>query len=292
MQPNKRVSTKHEHENHRSNILVRRRIWFPGLVFFSGFLFLICQTAYSQASYENRRIEKIDVSLGGNDTNTSAAEQFRLIARDAVGPKYAAVKVRDALQALYDTKKIASVTVEATDAGADGVNLRFIIKRKTQAEKVVVQIGNKDGDPVTEQELLFKLNLLAPGTPITEQTLRNNADIILDYLRERGFYKSEVTYTQQPLQNDNEVGVTFRVAPNAQAKVESFKVNIQGYDTAKLTASLKLHTGELYSRDRLNKDIDAIRGVLRKDEFLAPELDEPRVRYDSDSNSISIELTG
>ena len=59
-----------------------------------------------------------------------------------------------------------------------------------------------------------------------------------------------------------------------------------------MTASLKLHTGELYSRDRLNKDIDAIRGVLRKDEFLAPELDEPRVRYDSDSNSISIELMG
>ncbi len=116
-----------------------------------------------------------------------------MIARDKLGETYSAVKVRDAIDALYKTKKIVSVKVEASPVGERNVNLRFFIKRKTQAEKVVINIGNTVGDKVTEQELLLKLNLLNPGTSITEKTLQDNADSILIYLRERGFFNAEVT---------------------------------------------------------------------------------------------------
>ena len=53
------------------------------------------------------------------------------------------------------------------------------------------------GEPVTEQELMFKLNLLDPGTPITDQTPQNNANVILEYLRDRGYYNAEVTYLRR-----------------------------------------------------------------------------------------------
>ena len=79
--------------------------------------------------------------------------------------------------------------------------------------------GTVGDDKITEQELLLKLNLLNPGTAITDQTLRSNADAILVYLRERGFFNSEVSYTTQPTTSDTEVNVTFQVTPNAQAKV-------------------------------------------------------------------------
>lgn len=247
---------------------------------------------FSQNKYEKHRIAKVDISIAGAETNSQLIEQYRPIVRDAVGTEYSSARIRDAIEALYRKKKIDTVTVVAALDAAGDVDLLFNIKRKTQAEKVSIVIGKTDGDSVTEQDLLFKLNLLTPGTAITEQTLRNNADQILDYLRERGFYQSEAVYARRALQNENEVGVTFTVTPNAQAKVDIFKIDILGYSKPLPPKLLKLKKGELYSRERLVADVARIKGQLKKDKFLAPELDEPKVTYDSDTNTISIALAG
>ncbi|MEO8041227.1 MAG: POTRA domain-containing protein, partial [Acidobacteriota bacterium] len=157
---------------------------------------------------------------------------------------------------------------------------------------VTIELPEDDESKITEQELLFRLNLLDPGTAITEQTLQNNADLILDYLRDRGFFKAEVTYSQRPLESETEVGVTFRVIPNAQATVQAFNINIEGFDNAKLIEKVKLQPGEPFSRERLMADIEIIRGLLRDEDYLAPTLEEPRVVYEGEKNSITITLTG
>ncbi|MEO6655774.1 MAG: POTRA domain-containing protein [Pyrinomonadaceae bacterium] len=251
-----------------------------------------CFAALAQNKYEKHRIAKVDVSILGAGTNSPAFEQYRVIVREAVGSDYSSARIRDAIAALYNTKKVDTVTVLASLNTAGEVELRFDVKRKTQAEKVTIVVGRTVGDKITEQDLLFKLNLLTPGTAITEQTLRNNADQILDYLRERGFYRSDVVYARRPLQNENEVGVTFTVTPNGQTKVEKFNINIQGYDKPFLEKSLKLQKDGPYSRDRLLADVAKVREQLRKDDFLAPELEEPKVTFDSESNSISVALSG
>lgn len=260
-----------------------------GVFVFIGVCFL---SAFSQNKYEKHRIAKIYVSIGGAESNSPLVEEYRLVAQETVGEIYSSARIREAIEVLYRTKKIDTITVSATLNTSGDVELLFTIKRKTQAERVSIELSEALGDKVTEQELMFKLNLLMPGTAITEQTLRNNADQILDYLRERGFYRSEVVYRRQPLQNENEVAVVFRVTPREQAQVESFVINIDGYNNPIPESSLKLKKGGLYSRERLSWDIDKIRDLLRKADYLAPELDEPKVTYDSDNNTISIILTG
>ncbi len=266
---------------------------------FSIFLFLLiahCSllTARAQSVYENRRIENVAVTFEGNDRAVSAAQQFELTIRSTLGENYSAVKVREALDALYKTKRVVSIKVEATPVDATGVNLRFVIKRKTEAEKIVINVGSTVGDKVTEQELLLKLNLTNAGSSVTEQTLRDNADLILVYLRERGFYNSEVTYSQAPLKSATEVAVTFQVTPNAQATVDKFAITIEGFDAAKIQRKLKLKPGELFSQEVLAKDVERIREALRKENFLAPELEEPRIVFDRDDprNVVGITLNG
>jgi outer membrane protein insertion porin family len=256
---------------------------------------LFVSSLFAQSKYENRQISKIEVTFTETGRERSATDQFLAIVRSALGEKYSAVQVRDALQALYDSGRVVSASVEATENGADGVNLRFVIKRKTIAERVVVQVGTFVGDPVTEQELLLRLNLLNPGTAITEQTLTANDDLILEYLRERGYFRAEVKHSEQALQDATRAGVTFQVTPNAQAKVENFNINIAGFDAAKIAKvreKLELKPGELFSRQRLDRDVVKIRDALREEKFLAPALDEPRVVYDSDKNTINVELNG
>ncbi len=266
------------------------------LMLLAAHYWLLTTTANAQSVYENRRISAVAVTFEGTDRAISAAQQLELVARNALGETYSAVKVRDAIDALYKTKSIVSARVEATPIGDAGVNLRFVIKRKTQAEKVFINIGNTVGDDkITEQELLLKLNLTNPGTAITDQTLRSNADAILVYLRERGFFNAEVSYATQPTTSDTEVNVTFQVTPNAQAKVENFAVNIEGFaasELAKVRRKLKLQPGEFFTRELLAEDVERIKKALREENFLAPELEDARPVFDADKNTINIELKG
>lgn len=237
-------------------------------------------------------INDVSVTFEGKDRDVSARDQFQLIARNALGERYSAVRVRDALDALYKTERISSISVEASGAAQNSVNLRFIIKRKTQVQRVTINIGNTIGDEVTEEDILYRINLVTPGNVVSEPILQRNADLILDYLRDRGFFKSEVGYVQQPLEDDSEVAVVFNVTPNAQATVEQFNINIQGFDAAKVKEKLKLKPGEAFTRELLNQDVERIRDALREENFLAPNLNEPRAVFDSDGNTINIEISG
>src|SRR4030095_8743239 len=101
--------------------------------------------------------------------------------------------------------------------------------------------------------------------------------MILEYLRERGFFKAEVTYSQRPLDSEAEVGVTFRVTPNEQSTVEAFDINIAGFDNAILADEIKLHAGKAYTRADLQADVEKVRRILRDEDYLAPSIDDPRV---------------
>ena len=255
------------------------------------FLLTVPNSAIGQATFEDRPIADVVVTFEGSDKNIAANETFRTTAQAALGSTYSSVRVRDAIDRLYATKQIASAIVEANDTAA-GVVVRFIIRRKTQAQRVTIELAEEDESNITEQELLFRLNLLDPGMAITEQTLQQNANLILEYLRDRGFFKAEVSYTQRPLESETEVGVTFRVTPGPQATVESFTIAVVGFDNARLVDEVNLNPGEPFTRDKLNADIEKVRSILRQEDYLAPSLDLPGVVYDSDKNTIAITLNG
>jgi outer membrane protein insertion porin family len=250
--------------------------------------------AYGQNAHEGKRISDVVITFEGDDRNLSIGEQFRQLAKAAVGETYSSVRVRDAIEQLYSTGRVTSVDVEMVTAGADAVTLRFLIKRKVQAQRVSVQLVDVEGGrgDVTEQEILFRLTLLEPGAVVTEQTLRNNADLILEYLRERGYFKAEVTFSQQPISNANEVAVVFRIDLRDPALVRSFNVTIDGIDSARIVSELALKPGEQFTRDKLRQDEEKIRKLLRDEGFLAPSLSEARPEYDDAANRIDITVTG
>lgn len=280
----------------KSRAFRRRAARLPHIFRFAAFFvcfFAFTLIAFSQSKYENRRISNVIITFEGADRNTASAAEFEAIARKALGATYSAVRIRNALEDLFNTGNIVNASVEAAETAPDAVDLRFIIKRKSRAERVNIEIGNTVSEKkVTEQELLLRLNLLTPGTAISEQTLRDNADLMLDYLRERGFFNADVTYKQQPQRVETQVAVTFNVVPNTQAKVEKFDINIEGFDSSKLLKDLKLKPGEFYTREKMLEDVEKIKKALREENFLAPELDEPRPILENDPKFVSIELKG
>jgi outer membrane protein insertion porin family len=272
--------------------LLKKRFRFPCLTIFLC-LFLAFANVFAQTKpIENAAISDILIAFEGADKDFNAAEQFKLILKPIIGDKYSTVKIRDAIQTLYDTEKIANVKFEKIEVSPNKVSLRFVIKRKTQAQKVFFKIGQTTGEPVTEEELLLKLNILNAGASITKQVLDKNADEIQSYLRERGFYNAEVSYSQQTLGSDTQVAVTFDVKPNAQVRVEKFDIAIKDFDVNKIRPKLKLQTGALFSRKALDDDIEKIRQAILANGNLAPFFNDTKILFDLEKNTVSITQTG
>ena len=242
--------------------------------------------------FEFLKITDIQITFEESGDDPTTEEQFRTLTRAVLGETYSAIRIRESLEALHDTGKIVSAKITASMAPPDGVSLRYFIKRKVQAERVIVNVSNGTGETVTEQDLLLRLNLLTPGNSVTDASLKTNADAIQTYLREHGYYNAEVAYSTRPGDRGAQVIVTFNVNPRAQARVESFQININGFDDAKVRKDLKLQPGEPYTRDKLQADVAIIRKTMIENSYLAPSLEEPKTTFDADKNSIAIELTG
>ncbi|MBX7061227.1 MAG: BamA/TamA family outer membrane protein [Pyrinomonadaceae bacterium] len=249
--------------------------------------------ANAQSSqFEGRTIGEVKVVVDPPFGNSVVDDILPLVA-DLSESKYSSIAIHDAILRVYNQRPVVSVEVAAALRG-ELVDLEFRIKRKTVLNKVLIDIHSVDGDDnrITEQELLFKLNILSSGTAITEQMLRNNADIILDFLRDQGYYKAEIAFEQQKVAGMDEVNVLFHVTLNQQAKVDTFSIGIDGLSEPIDLKELSLKPGENFSRDRLRRDVEKIRSILREGDFVAPRLNEPRVVYDPELNKVAIELTG
>ncbi|MEP6924918.1 MAG: POTRA domain-containing protein, partial [Pyrinomonadaceae bacterium] len=258
--------------------------------------------ALGQTSYEGQPISEIQIVLDKSPQTQAVIDQFESIVRNVIpensSAKFSAVKNREALQALFDSKRVASARIEViesqTPPAAGTVILRFVIRRTTLIDQVTINVGATTGEKVSEAELLLRLNLLTTNAVVTERAVQQSADAIQNYLRERGFFKATVEYSYTPpSQRDARNNVTFNVAPNEQARVEDFAINITGFDASKIRKDLKLKPGEFYTREKLTADVERLRGALVKEDYLAAELKDPYPPvYDPDKNTVSIVLNG
>ena len=247
--------------------------------------------AVAQTEFEGDRIESIRLVVDGAASDAGGNDTLGRTIRESLGQSYSTVRIREAIEQLYAQKDILAVDVSADRKTDDSVGLTFTIRRKPKAKRVTVTIVGPASN-VTEQELLYRLNLLDPGTVVTEETLQSNSNAILEYLRERGFLRARVTYEQQQLPAPNDVAVAFKVTPGEPARVESVKVNIEGFDSAQVTKSLKLKPGEVYTRELLQGDTERVRNALIKEEYLAPVMNESKAVYEGDSNTVAVEISG
>jgi outer membrane protein assembly complex protein YaeT len=252
--------------------------------------------------YEGRTIESVEMSVEEASLDEAALAELRARLRVAAGRPFSAVLVRESLQALFDTGRVADARVEAHDAaavsGPDGrprVALRFVVRPQVSVAGVEFTIGADAGAEIGEDELRSRVTLLEPGKRLTEQSLRENADAVQAYLRDRGFYRAEVTYDRRLDPTRTRATVVFDVRPGPPTQVEAFNIDIKGFDPASLAAvrrELKLQPAAHFTHAALGDDVSSVRRAIIERGYLAPRLEEPDIRLDSASNRISVTLKG
>ncbi|HEY0169690.1 MAG TPA: POTRA domain-containing protein [Pyrinomonadaceae bacterium] len=251
--------------------------------------------------YEGRTIESVALEVEDASVDEAALGELRARLRVAAGAVFSAVLVRESLQALFDTGRVAAARVEARDAaggGADGrprVALRFVYRPQVSVAGVEFQIADVPRAGVGEDELRSRVTLLEPGKRLTEAAMRENAEAIVAYLHDRGFYRAEVSYDRRLDPTRTRATVVFDVRPGAPTALETFQIDIKGFDAAALAAvrsELRLQPGGQFTQAALGEDVARVRRAVVETGHLAPRIDEPDIRLDSAANRITVTLKG
>jgi outer membrane protein assembly factor BamA len=245
--------------------------------------------------YEGRQISAVEITFEGSPADPAAEAEFLSIVRIVPNSEFSAVAIRDALQALFDSERVANARVEVFELGvpkSGPLRLRFVIQRQVQIGDVKFDLTPATGTPISEDELRARVNLTQPGTRLSKQIVLRNAEELQVFLRDRGYFNAVVESTEQLDPSGTRATVTYRIVPGEQARVESFNINIAGFDPTGVKATLQLQPGAPFTREALASDTKKIRQALINQQYLSPLLDEPRVERDAEKNLITISLTG
>jgi outer membrane protein insertion porin family len=244
--------------------------------------------------YEGRLITAIEVVFEGSPADPPAQSDFLTILKVAPNTEFSAVRVRDSLQALFDSGRVANARVEVLEAATKTgpLRLRFVIQRQVQIGEVRLELGPVLGTPIAEDELRARLNLIHPGTRLSKQIIIRNADEIQIYLRDRGYFNTSVEPVETVDPSGTRAIVTYRITPGEQSRVGAFNIDITGFDLAKVRPLLRLAPNVPFTREALGEDAKRIKEAIIAEGYLAPQLDEPRVVRDPENNLMTITLEG
>jgi len=240
--------------------------------------------------FEGKTVAAVEVVLDGIARDAGIENNLLALVRVVAGEQYRAVEVRESLAKLFESGIVANARVEVAEE-AGGVRVRFLVRVQPRVSEVVIDLQTPPGVKLTEDELRGRLNMLEPGARATESVLRENADLIQVYLRDRGFYQATVDFTQQPNASGLRSIVTYRVRSGEQVRIGNFTAAINGFSVATVE-DLRLRKGQPFSQQLLGEELARIRNAIIKLGYLAPQLGDPRTTYDLTSNTIDINLSG
>ena len=244
--------------------------------------------------YEGRTISSVELVVEDNPNDRNAPDFLSLL-KVAANTQFSAVRVRDSLQALFDSGRVGNARVEVVEQGAKGagpVLVRFVVKRQVQIGDVRIELGPVTGTPISVDELRARLNFVQPGTRLSQQVILRNADEIQVYLRDRGYFNATVEPQEQVGPRGIRATVTYRVTPGEQARVEAFNIDVTGFDASAVRSTLTLQQSVPFTRDALGEDVNKIRDALIAKNFLTPVLEDPRIELDSEKNTVRVFLKG
>ncbi len=235
-------------------------------------------------AYDGTKVEAILLPDIGNPKEEA---RVRDLLAQHVGEPLDREKVRDSIKALYATGRFADVRVEAERNGSEGVSLTFATVPNYFIG--VVSVDSDMGKPTPGQ--VANASKLQLGQLFTTDKLDRALKNIKQLLEESGFYRHTLTHEETRHPDTQQIDITFRVVPGAQAHVGS--IGISGnlkYSEGQVKDIAHLHPGDLVSAQRITDALDHLRKKLQgQDHWLAQVLVTSRV-YHPEANTVDYKL--
>src|ERR1041384_4506070 len=102
----------------RFSVVLSQRVFIPVLLSFVACVAQVAGASVPDLSrYEGRPVSAVEVVLDGVPRNEQMETELGALLTVAPNTRFAAARVRESLQALFDSGRVANARVEATDVG-------------------------------------------------------------------------------------------------------------------------------------------------------------------------------
>ena len=192
-------------------------------------------------------------------------------------------KVRQSVQALYDTGRFAAIEVQAQQSSNGEVVLIFDARANFFFGSVLVE-GASDSPNSNQLVSAAKLNL---GERFTPQKITAALEGMRRVLQENGYYKAVIRPLYAWDKKNQQVKVTFLVSKGARARVG--RVNVTGspgFSQEQVLSAAKLEPGDYVSADNVTRALRRLRHKYQRHDRLTAQVAITRRDYHPESNTL------
>jgi len=231
-------------------------------------------------------VRSIDVQYAG--AARISKEKVLANMRTRVGRPYNETVVEEDIRNLYATGNVSNVRIFGEPAGANGVKVIVVIAAKAQISEVVVSGPDKVKTNRIRKEITAK-----PGDQLSEATLEQDRQKIIQFYANKGFGDVNVTYDTAVNEKAGTARVTFTVAEggktivndvfvqgNSQVKTGDIKKVIKTRPKSALNPMTYFAKSNRLNNEQLESDAVAVRELYLNRGFADVQISTPRVDRD------------
>lgn len=229
------------------------------------FAFLVSPSALASdvGDFLGRRVTTVDVVIEG--TKSSNVAEMKSLLDVAPGQDYSPVRIHDSLVRLYRSGLISGALVEASNDGANGVALRFVVKPQARIENVVFE-----GTPIfPPAELKARLNQLDPGERLSIGAVTRGLGDLTAYYSARGYYQSKIAYEVRLDPSSTRAIVAYNITPGEQARVSTYELTVTGDKIDLTKVKPAIIEGQPFNQALVQEVMDHLKEAYLKQDYLA-----------------------
>jgi outer membrane protein insertion porin family len=192
-------------------------------------------------------------------------------------------KVRESVQALYNTGRFSEIQVEAQHTGAGAVALTFATR-----ENYFIGSLNSEGSTTrpTDSQLITASKLVL-GELFTDEKVQDGIQHMQGTLQERGYYNATIQPFYEWDSRNQQVKIQFVINKGRAAHVGVMKVTgDSGLPPERVSDISHLHKGDQVTADRVTHALQKLRKHYQSEKRLEAQVVMTERNYRSESNTV------
>ena len=192
-------------------------------------------------------------------------------------------KVRQSVQALYNTGRFSDIQVEAQRNPRGEIVLTFNARENFFFGSILVEGAP---DPLTSTQLMNASKLML-GDQFTEEKIKTAIAGMQNLLVENGYYRSIVQPSYEWDPPNQQAKVLFAIQKGPRARVGHVNVTgTPGYDILRILDIAKIHPGDQVSARRTTRALERLRKKYQKQDRLEAQITITQRVYHPETNTL------
>lgn len=237
------------------------------------------------AIFEYQGLPVRDIRFDGIESGD--LEQLRKIVSQKPNQPLDRFKIHDSVRALFATGRFADIQVEADRSPQNEVTLVF-----RAVQNYFVGVVNVEGAPreLTNTQLVNATKLQL-GELYSPEKLQTGIDRMGQLLQENGYYQATITEGEQRDAGTQQVNLSFRVEPGAQARIGRITLTGHaGYTLLELLNAAHFHPGDRVMAQTITSALRRLRKKYQKIDRLEAQVSIPSQTFRPATNTVDYVL--